>query len=356
MLNQYPHHPHQAKPLVLSVQDAVFPVHPFSGVLAIGRERDWQLNAMFPALGLDAEGAPAGDVRISYRQARESLLQARHLGGADLGILSGARKSLPQLGAMATGMLAQETLYKAMEFGLEYQLIAGAMVQLVLEPGAQFSALSARPLFDDVELQDFLDADHLATAINASRALCGRNPGGRLQLERVELRGNRQASRSVGEDFFACPVIYGADVSRIIVRNSVLDTLLQEPDPELAVATKQVCDTELATVGLSGKQSLLHKLVSLQCDSRSVQELAQALGISPRSLHRLLAREGCSYFQIAESLRMERARHYLRHTSMSLDEIAGQLQYSDSRSFRRAFKRASQLSPSEFRKQALLSA
>lgn len=356
MLNQSPHHPHQAKPLVLSVQDAVFPVHPFSGVLAIGRERDWQLNAMFPALSLDADGKPAGDVRISYLQARESFLQARHQGGANLGILSGARKSLPQLGAMGKGLLAQETLYKAMEFGLEYQLIAGAMVQLVLEPGAEFSAVTARPLFDDAELQDFLDADHLATAINASRTLCGRGPGQGLQIERVELRGNRQASRSVGEDFFACPVVYGADVSRIIVSNSVLNTLLQAPDPELANASKKVCDAELVAVGLSGKQSLLHKLVSLQCECHSVQELAQLLGISPRSLHRLLAREGCSYFQIAESLRMERARHYLRHTSMSLDEIAEQLHYSDSRSFRRAFKRASQLSPSEFRQQVLLSA
>ncbi|MES2038190.1 MAG: AraC family transcriptional regulator ligand-binding domain-containing protein [Pseudomonadota bacterium] len=335
---------------VLSVQDAVFPAHPFSGLLAIGRERDWRLQDMFPALDLNADGRPPEDVRISYIQARESLLQARYHGGADLGILSGARKSLPALGAMASGMLAQATLADAMHFGLEYQLIAGAMVQLQLEPSERTSVLTARPLFDDVELQDFLDADHLATAINVSRALCG----AALQIERVELRGNRQASLSVAEDFFGCPVVYGADVSRIIVNNSALNTLLINPDPDLAASSKMRCDAELASVGLTGRQSLLHKLVSLQCDCRNVPELAQALGISERSLHRLLVREGCSYFQIAESLRMEKAKHYLRATSMGLDDIAAKLHYSDSRSFRRAFKRAVDLTPSEFRMQSLV--
>ncbi|MBI1772134.1 MAG: hypothetical protein HYR68_07285 [Burkholderiales bacterium] len=49
---------------VLSVQDAVFPSHPFSGLLAIGRERDWRLQDMFPALGLNADGRPPEDVRM----------------------------------------------------------------------------------------------------------------------------------------------------------------------------------------------------------------------------------------------------------------------------------------------------
>ncbi|MFZ6741892.1 AraC family transcriptional regulator ligand-binding domain-containing protein [Undibacterium sp. JH2W] len=332
---------------VLSVQDAVFPAHPFSGLLAIGRERDWRLQEIFPALGLDVDGLAPEDVRVSYTQARESLLKARHQGGADLGILSGARKSLPALGVMASGMLAQASLAEAMHFGLEYQLIAGAMVQLQLEQGEHSSVLTARPLFDDSELQDFLDADHLATAINVSRALCG--PA--LQIERVELRGNSRASRAVAEDFFCCPVIYGADDSRLIVSNNVLATQLINPDPGLAADSKMRCDAELAAVGLTGKQSLLHQLVGLQCEFHSVPELAQVLGISERSLHRLLAREGCSYFQIAESLRMEKARHLLRNTSISLDDIAAQLHYSDSRSFRRAFKRAVNLTPSEFRQQ-----
>lgn len=338
--------PHAATP-VLSVQDAVFPAHPFSGVLAIGREQNWRLQEMFPALSLSPDGCPDNSRRINYLQAREGLLQARQQGGADIAILSGARKSLPQLGCMATGMLAQESLQQALAFGLEYQLIAGSMVQLELESGAQHSALVAHSLFQDQELQDFLDTDHLATAINAARQLCGQQ----LQLVRVELRGRYTFSRSACDDFFGCTVVDGADVSRVVFANTMLATRLRAPDALAVLASRQACEEELASVGVLGRQSLLRKLVAMQCEFRNVQDMAAALGISPRSLHRLLAREGTSYFHVTESVRIERAKRLLQ-AGLSQEQIAEELGYSDSRSFRRAFKRWTLQTPTAYRAHA----
>jgi AraC-like DNA-binding protein len=338
-------------PAVISVQDAIFPAYPFGGIFALGREKSWQLSQMFPAFAVDERGCPSLTVRINYLQARESLLLARRLGGADLGILSGSRKAIGDLAEMGQGMLAQPTLGKAMAFGLEYQLIAGSMLQLALEVGAQSSSLVSHALFDDREVQDFLDVDHLATALNASRGL----PCQPIQAERVELRGNLHLSRSAAEDFFACPVVVGADVSRIIFASSVLDARLhhsQQDDRNNGITStfsRQVCEQELAGIGVLGKQSLVRMLVAMQCECRSVHEMATALAISPRSLHRLLAREGASYFHIAESVRFERAKRLLL-AGHSTQEVAEQLAYSDERSFRRAFKRWSLSSPAAFRK------
>lgn len=323
---------------LLSVQDAVFPAHPFSGVLAIAREQDWRWQDMFPAF------AEHHDNRISYTQAREGLLQARHRGGADLGLRSGTRKALPQLGQMAAGMRAQPTLAEALQFGLDYQLIAGSMVHLQLEAGPQQSALLALPLFDDAELQDFLEVDHLVTAINAARQLCGR----RFPLVRVELRLQPGASLTAYEKFFACPVIAGADVSRIVIDNQVLQMALPQPDALLAHTSHDACQAELAAVGVLGRQSLLRTLTALQCELHSVAQTASVLGTSERSLHRLLAREGTSYFQITETIRIGRARQLLQ-TGLSLERIAEELGYSDSRSFRRAFRRWTTQTPAEFR-------
>ncbi|QJQ06396.1 AraC family transcriptional regulator [Undibacterium piscinae] len=340
----------QPMPSVLSVQDAIFPSHPFSGLFALGREQNWRLREMFPDFAVDENGLPSSTTRISYVQARESLLLARHIGGADLGILSGSRKSMNALGEMGQGMLAQGTLGKALAFGLEYQLIAGSMLQLELEVGARQSQLMSHALFDDRELQDFLDLDHLATAINAARSL----PGPRLQPERVELRGNQQDSRSAAEAFFDCPVIYGADVSQVVFASAMLETPIQVhtlADPHsnlLATQSRHACDQELASIGVLGKQSLVRTLVAMQCECRSVPQMATALGISPRSLHRLLAREGASYFNIAESVRMGRAKRLLLQ-GHGTEAVAEQLDYSDERSFRRAFQRWTLLTPSEYR-------
>jgi AraC-like DNA-binding protein len=341
-----------ALPSVLSVQDAIFPVHPFSGLFALGREQNWRLNEMFPAFAVDEDGKPNVNLRVNYLQARESLLSARHLGGADLGLLSGSRKALADLGGMAQGMLSQSTFGLALAFGLEYQLIAGSMLQLDLEVGEQQSSLVSHTLFDDRELQDFLDLDHLATALNAARLLSSQP----IQLERLELRGNLYASQSALEDFFACPVTVGADESRLVFSSALLDISLVKTnvaqDELSSVSSRHACDQELASIGVVGKQSLVRILVSMQCECRSVYEMAIDLGISERSLHRLLAREGASYFHIAESVRFERAKRLLS-AGHSTEKVAELLAYSDERSFRRAFQRWTLSSPAQYRKSAM---
>lgn len=333
---------------VLSVQDAIFPAHPFSGLFAIGTEQRWQLREMFPEFDLNEAGRPRSERRISYLQARESLLQARQRGGADLGVLSGSRKTLDHLGAMGPGMRAQATLGQAIRFGLQYQLVAGSMLQLELEVAGQHAALVSHALFDDGEIQEFLDADHLATAVGAMRQL----PCAATQLAGVELRGNLHTSRSLLEDFFGCKVRCGADTSRLLFAAPALDRPLTAHHQGAEMQSRQasrVCDDELAEMGVIGKQSLVRKLVSMQCEFRSVQEMASALGTSPRSLHRLLAREGTSYFHITESVRIERARRLLL-AGLSTEDVAERLGYSDARSFRRAFKRWTRLTPSDFRR------
>lgn len=328
---------------LLSIQDAIFPAHPFSGVFALGRENNWRLPEMFPGFALDKKMNPGLDTRISYVQAREGLLQARRLGGADLGMLSGSRKALAALGSMGAGLLAQSNVGEALAFALEYQLIAGAMVQLELEVGPQQTDLTSHALFDDRELQDFLDLDHLATALNVARCF----PANPLQPERVELRGNRHLSASLARDFFGCTVITGADRSRIVFATSVLDQALQPQGVDSALS-RQTCEQALASMGVAGKKSLVRTLIHLQCESRSVPQMAAALGVSARSLHRLLAREATSYFNVAESVRMEIAKRLLL-ADLSTEQVAEQLAYADARSFRRAFKRWSALTPSEYR-------
>ncbi|MFZ6848848.1 helix-turn-helix domain-containing protein [Undibacterium sp. RuRC25W] len=331
---------------LLSVQDAIFPAHPFSGLLAIAREQNWRLTDLFPAFAESCIefGANSHNTRISYVQAREGLLRARQIGGDELCLWSGARKSLPQLGQMAIGMAAQPTLLKALQFGLEFQLIAGSMVHLQFVMGTPYSALVAHSLFDDIELQDFLAVDHLLTAVNAARQLGGAH----FRLHQVELRGQNPLKRALFEQVFGCPVVIGADTNRLLIPNEVLDLRLSTPDAHAVHAAHNACEQELAAVGVLGRQSLLRTLVSQQCELHTVEEMSAALGISPRSLQRLLVREGTSYFQVTETVRLDRAKRLLL-TTLSLENIAEQLGYSDARSFRRAFNRWTNCSPADYR-------
>ncbi|MBS0344343.1 MAG: AraC family transcriptional regulator ligand-binding domain-containing protein, partial [Proteobacteria bacterium] len=146
---------------VLSVHDPVFPLLPFAGVLSVGHERGWLHDGLFPWFTAQAQADGAG-ARCSYSQAREAILKAQRLHGApDLALLSGRRKSIPNLGVMGLGMLSHGTRGEAIRFGLDYQLVAGSMLRLQLQVERDAddgtAAIEAQALFCDEELRPFLD-------------------------------------------------------------------------------------------------------------------------------------------------------------------------------------------------------
>jgi AraC-like DNA-binding protein len=77
--------------------------------------------------------------------------------------------------------------------------------------------------------------------------------------------------------------------------------------------------------------------------------IAQALNVSPRTLFRRLADEGASLQQLKEQARLDKARHWLSRSSKPIKQIAGLAGYASEKSFARAFKGWTGVSPSEYR-------
>jgi AraC-like DNA-binding protein len=81
----------------------------------------------------------------------------------------------------------------------------------------------------------------------------------------------------------------------------------------------------------------------------SLEQCAQRLCCSGRSLRRYLAREACSYQQLLDEERMLRAIKYLRARELPLSEVAFELGFSDQSNFRRAFKKWTGCLPTTYR-------
>jgi AraC-like DNA-binding protein len=77
--------------------------------------------------------------------------------------------------------------------------------------------------------------------------------------------------------------------------------------------------------------------------------VSQVLHMSEAGLRRRLREENTSYADIKNSCQYELAEHFLHSTDMPIVEIASRIGFSDDRAFRRAFRRWSNLSPSEYR-------
>jgi len=81
----------------------------------------------------------------------------------------------------------------------------------------------------------------------------------------------------------------------------------------------------------------------------TLEEVAAALHLSPRSLHRRLAEEGANFRQIKDALRRDLALARLAKTESSVAAIAAELGYADPSAFYRAFVEWTGNAPSAYR-------
>lgn len=78
-------------------------------------------------------------------------------------------------------------------------------------------------------------------------------------------------------------------------------------------------------------------------------DLARALHVSVRSLHRELAREGTTLQRIKDEVRRSLADELLRRSRLSIKEIAPRVGFENEKSFARAFKAWTGETPSDYR-------
>lgn len=81
----------------------------------------------------------------------------------------------------------------------------------------------------------------------------------------------------------------------------------------------------------------------------SLEEVGEAMAVTPQTLRRRLRDEGRGFQQIKDDLRRDAAIEYLLHTQLPLPEIANRVGFSEASTFHRAFKQWTGVAPGEYR-------
>jgi transcriptional regulator GlxA family with amidase domain len=124
--------------------------------------------------------------------------------------------------------------------------------------------------------------------------------------------------------------------------------MLIDPDRQSQAPYISLALTERPRHSLSEKAE--HFLQKQLHRELSITELAEHCGTSERSLLRHFHQHyGNSPLAHIQHLRVERAKALLETTLLSFDEIVERCGYSDASSFRKLFKRATSLTPAEYR-------
>jgi AraC-like DNA-binding protein len=100
-------------------------------------------------------------------------------------------------------------------------------------------------------------------------------------------------------------------------------------------------------------QQVRQALVARPAEAHSAEGLAGVLHMSARTLHRQLKEEGASLQRLKDEVRCERAKDLLYRSGKPLKQVAAATGFRSEKSFIRAFKEWTGVTPTEFRKGAV---
>ncbi len=127
-------------------------------------------------------------------------------------------------------------------------------------------------------------------------------------------------------------------------------------DPLASQIAINQCEAELSALGERRRLAMRVRDILTHSEQHylSIENVAERLHMSDRTLKRQLAAEGTSFSALVDEVRYRHATSLLSRTDYSLEQIADELGYSDVANFSRAFKRWSGRSPSGWRKEPYL--
>lgn len=296
-------------------------------------------------------GQPEGRISIP-RFMRMGYTAIELTGRPDLGIEMGKQVKIPLLGL--TGFLAMtaKDVESAFTVMAHYERLSSTNCRgqssFYLEDGKGISCFYSISPYNEFNL--FVVDSVLSSQAKIIEWMCGRSGA----VERVEVEFEAPTYAAAYEDYFGCPVLFGQERNALVIKSEALNWPLLQHDKNAFLNLQKICDERLVQV--TRDRSLSEKVMDeisplLEGQTPSIEQVADSLGMPPWTLRRKLQEQNTSFQNLLNDTRKSLAESYMKDTDLAIGEIAYLLGFSSPTAFQRAFKRWTDESPGQYRKE-----
>lgn len=296
----------------------------------------------------DALGDPDGRIH-----SRKVLALWRSVFGAfddpDLGLRLGAAVKVHDIGLVGYTMMHSATLGDALHRLIRFSRILDEDYPPRIEISGQRAVYSFEVLPEQrVAMPRLSDVD-LAGHVAVMRELTGN------ELAPLEVHfphGKPPSDLSLHRRFFQAKLRFDEPLHRLILAKEHLSLPIHTADEELGRYLDEYAEKVLEELGSPG--SLVERVeralwAQIKDGRPTVENVANDLAMSPRTLQRRLREEGTSFAACLDGFRRDMATSLLKDHELAIYEVAFLLGYSEPSTFYRAFRRWTDVSPRAFR-------
>lgn len=272
-----------------------------------------------------------------------------------LGLNSSQFVQAQSYNVLGTITLHCKTLGEAIERIPPFERLVGDMGTTTIHRNAREIIQSWHCIYPDPRVREQMVDNVLASWTLYARWLAQKH----ASAQRVELTRAKPAQELVRhyERFFDCPVLFNQAENRIYMDHGLLEVALKGGNDALLHQLEGQARSQLGTLRIEDESfsEQIERAIRAHLQLGSVRKelIAQEFNICERTIQRRLAAEGTSFQSLLDQARFQRARELLRHTGLSLQDIAFNIGYTDARCFFRSFKKWTRTSPAAYRLNAV---
>lgn len=321
------------------------------GIALLGFDEFASSQGLSPRELLAEAGLPGGDLDGPISGERFAALLELCAGRTDnplFGLQFGLHQGTHALGDLLYVINSASTLGNALEALIRYYHVHSSGAELRLELRGD----EARLCYDvtDADAASVRQTVELAMAVGLRliQILLGRS----WKPFELLMRHAPVEKTVVYRTLLGVTPRFGNPINALVFDSALLATRLSTSDERFQQVARRHFD-ELAQLSLSELRPYVQKLLRnrLPGGHVTVEQIAEQMMLSPRTLQRYLQAEGTSFQQLLDSTRQSMAIRYLCDSSISLTQLSGVLGYTSLGAFSRAFSRWTGISPQKWKQQ-----
>ena len=319
------------------------------------RQLGYDEHRLLDGLGLQRAQLLGADARVSVADAAQVLQRGLALAGHEgLGFRYASALKVTLHGSVGLLALSSLTIRDALEAGTRYLGLRVPFLEFDWQTGPGEGdhsrvVLDVRERFPLGRQHDFFMEAMLMGLVYMAQQL---NEDAMKDAE-VWMTGPPPPHYVTLAESLPVPVRYNAPACRVVASAASLDQKSRLADSSIAALAREQCEAEFQKFFATPESLLMdvrQRLIEHEEGTLSLEQMADRLHMSSRTLKRRLQDEGANYREIVEAVLRERATRLLMETDLPVSEIAFRTGYNDVSNFTRAFKRWTGKTPRDFRR------
>ncbi|MDF1781674.1 MAG: AraC family transcriptional regulator [Alcanivoracaceae bacterium] len=286
---------------------------------------------------------------VSIEQLVRLIRRAVELTGKPwVGLEIGKSVSVSAHGSLGYAAVSARDLREVLKTVSRFIVLRLQVVDVTFEEVGDQCLLRIRETIDLGEAREFLHDALLATYFQLVDTITSQ----KFRHVRVDLPFERPAWAGEYEAVLECPVVFNAPELCLSFSAELLDTPCLTADVGIFRSALRDCENQLKQLDAGGiiSQKVSNQFLNSSGNYPTLDEVAQNLAMSKRTLIRKLKAEGTSFQELLDGMRQELAAWYLLETKLPVEQIAERLGYQDTSNFSRTFRRWFAMSPVEMRR------